>query len=173
MRRSYEAYGWSDLHEARQELKRGTLMNPETGECVQIEAGSDADLSKALREHEEALEQILLTRLVSLNHERAAEEAQGKVRWLRPEYQAPEEAREKDVDLPMEMEKKAAAIALLPDKLKWPKDIAAQFAEVSKLVPALGTDAEAIAGCFGRKSAARTGLVEGILETLRSLGKLE
>lgn len=29
------------------------------------------------------------------------------------------------------------------------------------------------AGCFGRKSAARTKLVEGILETPRSLGKLE
>ncbi len=95
-------------------------------------------------------EQELLTRLVSLNHERAAEEAQGKVRWLRPEDQAPEEAKEKDADLPMEVEKKAAAIAMVPDKLKWPKDIAAQFAEVSKLGLALGTDAEAIAGCFGR-----------------------
>ncbi len=30
----------------------------------------------------------ILTRLVALNHDRAAEEAQGQVRWLRPEYQA-------------------------------------------------------------------------------------
>ena len=31
----------------------------------------------------------ILERLVALNAERAAEEAQGLVRWLRPEYQAP------------------------------------------------------------------------------------
>ena len=33
----------------------------------------------------------ILERLVALNAERAAEEAQGLVRWLRPEYQAPSE----------------------------------------------------------------------------------
>ncbi len=31
----------------------------------------------------------ILTRLVALNKERAAEEAQGHVRWLRPDYQIP------------------------------------------------------------------------------------
>ncbi len=31
----------------------------------------------------------LLTRLVALNHERAAEEKRGLIRWLRPDYQAP------------------------------------------------------------------------------------
>lgn len=31
----------------------------------------------------------IVARLVALNHERAAEEAGGKIRWLRPEYQKP------------------------------------------------------------------------------------
>ena len=31
----------------------------------------------------------IVARLVALNHERAAEEAAGKVRWLRPDYQRP------------------------------------------------------------------------------------
>ena len=31
----------------------------------------------------------ILERLVALNHERAAEEAAGKIRWLRPEFQNP------------------------------------------------------------------------------------
>ena len=31
----------------------------------------------------------VLERLVALNHERAAEEAAGKIRWLRPEFQYP------------------------------------------------------------------------------------
>ena len=34
----------------------------------------------------------ILARLVALNAERAAEEAQGHIRWLRPEYQAPDHA---------------------------------------------------------------------------------
>ena len=34
----------------------------------------------------------ILERLVALNHERATEERDGKVRWLRPEFQAPKEA---------------------------------------------------------------------------------
>jgi hypothetical protein len=33
-------------------------------------------------------EEEVLARLVALNRERAAEEKEGKVRWLRPEYQA-------------------------------------------------------------------------------------
>lgn len=169
----FEAYGWKDLHEAHLALAKGTLLDPETGISTQIDAGSDVDLAKALREHAEKLEQILLTRLVSLNHERAAEEKQGLVRWLRPEYQAPEEEKAKDLHLPMELEKKPAAAVLLPDKLKWPKGTAAQFGEVTKLLPATGADAEAIAACFGRKSKARTQQVEEILETLKSLGKLE
>lgn len=31
----------------------------------------------------------IVARLVALNHERAAEEAEGKIRWLRPDYQIP------------------------------------------------------------------------------------
>ncbi len=34
----------------------------------------------------------ILERLVALNHERAAEESAGNVRWLRPEFQAPRAA---------------------------------------------------------------------------------
>jgi hypothetical protein len=34
-------------------------------------------------------EEELLTRLVALNRERAAEEKRGTVRWLRPDYQIP------------------------------------------------------------------------------------
>ena len=41
--------------------------------------GWDADLP----------EPEILERLVALNQARAAEEANGQIRWLRPEYQAP------------------------------------------------------------------------------------
>ena len=168
----FQAYGWEDLHQALAALDKGTLIDPKTGTSTQVEAGSDADLAKAKREHAEKLEQELLTRLVTLNHERAAEEKQGNIRWLRPEYQAPEEAKAKDVSLPMEVEQKATT-AILPDKLKWPKETPARFSEVIKLLLATGADAEAISSCFGKKSKVRIKEVEDILETLKSLGKLE
>ena len=38
----------------------------------------------------------IVARLVTLNHERAAEEAEGKVRWLRPDYQEPRFAKKRD-----------------------------------------------------------------------------
>jgi SAM-dependent methyltransferase len=46
-------------------------------------------------------EEEVLSRLVALNKERAAEEAKGQVRWLRPEYQIPRfgSAREKQEQL--------------------------------------------------------------------------
>jgi hypothetical protein len=41
----------------------------------------------------------LLTRLVALNHERAAEEQRGHIRWLRPDYQASSAALRPPTDL--------------------------------------------------------------------------
>ncbi len=38
----------------------------------------------------------IVARLVALNHKRAAEEAEGHIRWLRPDYQIPRFAPEKD-----------------------------------------------------------------------------
>ena len=118
-------------------------------------------------------EQELLTRLVALNHERAAEEKRGLVRWLRPEYQAPEEAKAKDIDLPMEVEQNADEIRPSLEKLKWPNGLEAQFAEIRKLLPITGADAPAIASFFGSKTKARVNQIEDILRTLKSLGKLE
>ncbi len=61
------AYGWDDLLPSPREAGRGA-----GGEGW----GRDTD--------------ILLERLVALNAERAAEEAAGTVRWLRPEFQCPD-----------------------------------------------------------------------------------
>nr|WP_309624053.1 type IIL restriction-modification enzyme MmeI [Methylibium sp.] len=66
-----QAYGWSDLAPALVGRPGGTLPWPEKP-VAQAEA-----------------EEALLLRLVALNAERAAEEARGEVRWLRPEFQDP------------------------------------------------------------------------------------
>ena len=41
----------------------------------------------------------ILARLVALNHERGEEERRGIVRWLRPEFQNPSGAKQKEIDV--------------------------------------------------------------------------
>ena len=65
----FEAYEWSDLIPALVGKPGATIPSPHKAP-----------------EQEEA-EEDLLSRLVGLNKERAAEEQCGLVRWLRPDYQ--------------------------------------------------------------------------------------
>jgi hypothetical protein len=173
----FEAYGWPDLGAAWKAVAIDgcTLYDRASGTLIQPDLDPAADFDKMLAESRESLEQEILSRLVTLNHERAAEEKRGLVRWLRPDYQAPGTvalpAEEQD-EIQLSAGTTAAKSASLPDKLAWPDGLAAQVAAVQKLVPALGPDPEAIAARFGKKSAKRAGQVAEILETLRGLGKL-
>ena len=117
----------------------------------------------------EALEQQLLVRLVALNHERAAEEKRGIIRYLRPDYQAPgaAPAQQTEIGLP---DDEATPDTAAPVTLDWPADLPAQVATVRKLLPAVGQVPETLAACFGRKSAKRTAQITAILATLRALG---
>ena len=66
-RQVFAAYGWGDLADA---------LVGKAGATTPLPDKSD-DQAQA--------EEELLSRLVALNHERAAEEKAGKVRWLRPD----------------------------------------------------------------------------------------
>lgn len=148
-----EAYGWQDL-------AQGPAL---------------ADRLTAADEAAQALEQELLKRLVALNHERAAEEKRGLVRWLRPEYQAPEDAavpqaEQKQIELEAES---ASSKPLAPaDKLKWPASMPDQVAAIQRLLPATGPDPAELAACFGKRTQARIRTITEILDTLTALGKL-
>ena len=61
--------------------------------------------------------QDIVARVVALNAERRAEEADGLVRWLRPEFQAPEEARRIATQPTLDIEQAEAPGAIL-----WPRD---------------------------------------------------
>jgi hypothetical protein len=149
-----EAYGWTDLAAA--------IPPPD----ILARGGPDA----------EALEQAILTRLVALNHARAAEEKRGHVRWLRPDFQAPASSDGDRRTLQSEITiseddatpDTAAPVALLD----WPTELPAQVAALRKLLPTVGPDPEALAACFGRKNKKRQDQITSILETLRSLGHI-
>ena len=120
----------------------------------------------------------ILERLVALNAERAAEEAQGLVRWLRPEYQNPsgfDSAQPTDTsaeqmvfpDQPAFPERSRREP---PARRPWPKTLPEQVAAVrAALTSATGpVTAEAIARNFQR---ARTEKVAELLITLVALGQ--
>ena len=101
-----------------------------------------------------------------LNHERAEEEANGEIRWLRPDYQNPEgraaEVRQGKLEI---------AAAAKGTKTPWPKSLPAQIAAVREALEDLGeADAEAIARSFHR---GRAKSVAPLLETLAGLGMAE
>ena len=118
---------------------------------------------------EDAIEDFI-ERLVALNHERAAEEAKGQVRWLRPEVQAPKaavpakkaEQIEAELVTPVAKAKKPRLPSALPD----------QVAAVRALLPEAEVPVEAsdLASRFsqGKKAEKK---VEEVLRTLTMLGQ--
>jgi len=114
----------------------------------------------------------ILERLVALNAERAAEEAQGKIRWLRPEYQCPASTELEQGEFavtgassPIETKKRAKAA-----KHPWPKSLPDQVRVLREALTAQPgpVTVDAIARQFTR---ARKDRVEELLETLVAMGQ--
>lgn len=84
-------------------------------------------------------EEQILGALVALNKERAIEERQGLVRWLRPEFQAPKEAARK----PQQVEAELAAVEATTTKPNFPKTPAEQVSAVRTLLAAEGNPVRA------------------------------
>jgi len=119
----------------------------------------------------------ILQRLVDLNAERAAEEARGLVRWLRPEYQAPEERRGVQSELELD-EEDLAPVAVITEQRKWPgNDLTAQVMVLRDILRAAGEvplPVETIAAAFKPKlTKKRIGEAEKLLELMGSLGQAE
>ncbi|MFN4158878.1 MAG: class I SAM-dependent DNA methyltransferase [Gemmobacter sp.] len=107
----------------------------------------------------------ILHRLVDLNRTRAAEEARGLIRWLRPDYQNPAgkaaAARGEQAALDIGPAEPTA-------KTPWPKTLPEQIAAVRATLTDLGTATpEQVARQFHR---ARAGSVQPLLESLAALG---
>ena len=100
-----DAYGWADLAPALVGKPGGTVP------------------SRHKTPEQDAAEEELMMRLVALNRDRAAQEARGDIRWLRPEFQvpklrhkAPQPARSE------QMEADIGLVAAVAEPIPWPKD---------------------------------------------------
>ncbi|BCU06283.1 class I SAM-dependent DNA methyltransferase [Allochromatium tepidum] len=162
----FAAYGWDDPAERLIGRPGATTPLPDKPEA-QTEA-----------------EEILLQRLVELNAERAAEEARGRIRWLRPDYQNPDAAPtpeqttaplETETDLAPDTETPPRTDTGAPAKLKkrpWPKGMRDQIAAVRETLndEALTLDA-LVAGFKDPKKTAP--LIADALAALAELGLVQ
>lgn len=126
----------------------------------------DAALAAAYGWPADLTDEEILGRLVALNAERADEEKDGRVRWLRPEYQAPDEATATQAALPgTETPEPAVAAAAVS---RWPKPLPERISAVYEVVSRGGEwTVEQVAQNFRRAKRKDVGQV---LESLAALG---
>jgi hypothetical protein len=116
----------------------------------------------------------ILEKLVALNHERAAEEKRGHVRWLRPDYQIPRFGKDLDKMAAKEEGAQIAAELGLSEpaakKVSFPTDAVGQTAAVfAALAAASGTVTVSDIASGFRKSK---NLEKNVGEVLASLARL-
>ncbi len=153
-----DAYGWGDL------------LPP-----LRVAHGNDAPADGASRdEAKRAFDEAILERLVALNAERAAEEARGLVRWLRPAFQHPTaQAAPEQAELAAgQGGDEAAAPAAAAKPLPWPKDAVAQVRAVADALAAspVALDADALATRFTARGPWKKRLPQ-LLDMLVALGR--
>ncbi len=177
----FAAYGWPEF---------GRSSFPETGpseqkparrtqRSVQLAQLDVPDPRGASFQLASLTDAEILERLVALNAERAAEEAQGKIRWLRPDFQnktatqttiALGDERTEDRGQMTDLQSPSSVLRPLSSGLPWPKAIPDQvraLREVLAAQPGPAT-AETIARHFTK---ARKDRVEELLKTLVALGQ--
>jgi len=143
----FDAYGWSDL-----------------GDKLVGKPGATTPLPDKPAEQAEAEEELLI-RLVALNAERAAEEARGHVRWLRPDYQAPDAQQgSSKLDLGDDEEE---TIPVAATSQNWPKSMPEQVAVIRDLLATAPRNLEALAAQFKRKPVKS---IEPVLLAMQVLG---
>ncbi|MBP6750324.1 MAG: hypothetical protein KA144_11845 [Xanthomonadaceae bacterium] len=191
-----DAYGWSDLlpllrvahgndgpHPnppplagegvipgAAEDASTGAKVgaNTGTGQDAQIVAGLSREDAKR------AFDEAVLERLVALNAERAAEEARGLVRWLRPEFQNPQSAPQQteiETDAPDDTPDDVAPVAAIKPQ-PWPKDAVAQVRAVADVLSSAPTalSLDDIAARFTARGPWKKRLPQ-VLEMLVAMGR--
>lgn len=125
----------------------------------------DALVAKAYGWEADLADEEIVTRLVALNKARAAEEAKGVIRWLRPEYQAPDYTAPVNATLDL-----GEAAAPVPDTIiPWPEKLPDQVSAVAAILSGSGIPLapQDVACNFKGKRAAT---VAPVLEALAGIG---
>jgi hypothetical protein len=121
----------------------------------------------------QAAEETLLERLVALNAERRREEAAGRIRWLRPDFQNPQATLVAvDPEKGAKTASTAAGIATpaAQEKSPWPPTLPEQMALLARLLAAGPFTEAALAARIAGKGPWKKRLPD-LLQTLVALGR--
>jgi hypothetical protein len=110
--------------------------------------------------------------LVELNSQRAAEEARGQIRWLRPDYQNPNAAAPQQAEAELEASDEASPEpAAKVKKITWPKGMREQIAAVRNTLGNQAMSLESLAAHFAAPKTTTPLIIEA-LAALEELGML-
>ena len=174
----------TDMYNVLEKLRSGEILNAKEQKIheqglvsilLQLHNELDAAVASAYGWPPNISEEEILERLVALNKERAAEEANGFIRWLRPEYQNPQGVQQAGLHVPTAK----AATATAPTELaEWPGNLAEQAQAVQRIVLPyqFPVSAGVINNHFKKTTKAATTLreqqINQLLETISTLGLL-
>ncbi|WP_373488160.1 DNA methyltransferase, partial [Blastomonas sp.] len=157
-----DAYGWSDLLP-----------------LLRVAHGNDASAEGQTRDDaKRAFDEAILERLVALNAERAAEEARGHIRWLRPEFQNPQSGvAPQQAELhtgSTEDDTPATPAPTIAQPIPWPKNTVEQVRAVADLLSAspVPLSLNEIGNSFTARGPWRKRLPQ-LVEMLVALGRAE
>jgi hypothetical protein len=175
---AHPALTLTDLYNVVEKLRRGDPLTEKerathdaglASVLLDLHTRLDAAVLRAYDWPEGLSDEDVLARLVALNAERRAEEAAGRIRYLRPAYQAPKQAAPQGaLTLPAEAsETPAASLKRLP----WPDTLGARMQAVRAVVEAAPGPCMpgAIAGAF---EGVRLDEVAPLLSALTEMGLL-
>jgi len=175
----HKALTMTKLYNVLEKLRRGEALDEKdkaihemglVSVLKQIHDELDDAVADAYGWPRDLTDEQILERLVALNKERAAEERQGLVRWLRPEFQAPKEAAKK----PQQVEAELVAAEEAAGKPAFPKEAPDQVAAVRAMLAAEGKPIKAgeLARRFrqGRRVEPR---VRDLLEIMAAIGQAQ
>ena len=153
----FNAYGWDDLAAQLVGKPGATTPLPDKSEA-----------------HAQA-EEELLSRLVDLNTQRADEEANGTIRWLRPDFQAPDKqasaplSQQEDLTLADDDTRSLSEVkgSTPTAKLDWPKLLSEQIPIIREQLLHAPHSVKALAALFKRSKIQD---IENVLGGMMALG---
>ncbi|MFT5814861.1 MAG: hypothetical protein ACI9VT_002630 [Psychroserpens sp.] len=146
----FSAYGWEDLGDIIVGMPGATIP------CVDK------------REVQTQAEEDLLSRLVTLNHQRVSMEAQGHMNWLRSEFQSPDK-HSTEIAFDTEVLTSAEFSTATVTKATWPKEMREQITTIISLL-STPIKAKDLAIHFKRSPVKA---VNAVLDALDALGKVQ
>lgn len=164
----------TELYNVLEKRKAGAALEPaerdiyeagHVGVLLDLHRAIDAAVADAYGWPADLSDRDILLRLVALNKERAAEEARGLVRWLRPEFQNPG-----GVQAGEQLSADLGEVALAATRPAWPKLPAEQVQALRQTLSAANSalPADAVARAF---KGARGKQVKDMLDLLVALGQ--